>query len=147
MLTYQELHQQNHQITELANVLQSLFQDRSMVDNHIVCDLFYRFIDKVQKHLDQVDQLYSVLLSDEDQRVNNVARLFMSGEQEIKRIIGGYTRKWCNKDQGTLKVAQHEVFLADTQQVFHMILARIQDETEKLYPAVRTLRGDNLRAA
>jgi len=76
-----------------------------------------------------------------------MARLFMSGEQEIKRIIAKYTRKWCNKNHSALKVAEYEAFKHETQEVFQLILARIQDETEKLYPTVREIRGDSQNAA
>jgi len=71
---------------------------------------------------------------------NQTANNFMSGSQEIKRIMKVYVKRWCNKSSHTLSVgAQHENFVKDTDDMFEMILNRIQDETENLYPMVRQI--------
>ncbi len=147
MITFDELNEQNHKITELSNVLLYLFEDRAMCDTETVCNLFFNYMEKVKEHLNVVDHLYSKLLAANDQEVNNVANLFMSGEQEIKKIISQYTKKWCNRKTHELVIGDHQRFLDDTQEIFHMILARIQDETEKLYPLVRKTQGDTKYAA
>jgi hypothetical protein len=147
MITFDELNTQNHKITELSNVLLYLFEDRSMCDTESACNLFFKYIERVTEHLTDVDHLYAVLLTDKNQEVNNIANRFMSGEQEIKRIIAKYVKTWCNKKRQELVIADHDKFLKDTQEIFHMILARIQDETEKMYPLVREIRGDEKHAA
>ena len=147
MLTYDELNEQNHKITELSNVLVYLFKDRSMCDSETTCDLFFNFMGKVNQHLADVDHLYHGLLSDESKDVNNSANMFMSGEQELKKIISKYMKRWCNKGKHELRIRDHQEFVKDTQEVFNMVLARIQDETEKLYPLVREIRGDERVAA
>jgi hypothetical protein len=49
MITYEELNEQNHRITELSNVLHYLFKDRSMCDTGSCCELFYRYVDMVKE--------------------------------------------------------------------------------------------------
>ncbi len=147
MITFDELNTQNHKITELSNVLLYLFSDRSMCDTETACTLFFNYIEKVKDHLGVVDHLYANLLTDEDQNVNNVARLFMSGEQEIKKIISQYVKKWCKRNKHELVIRDYSKFMEDTQEVFDIVLSRIQDETEKLYPLVREIRGDSKHAA
>ena len=87
MITFDELNSQNHQITELSNVLLYLLKDRSMCDTDTACSLFFSYMDKVRDHLAVVDQLYTTLLQDQRQEVHKVANNFMSGEQEIKKIM------------------------------------------------------------
>ena len=147
MTTFDELHMQNHKLSELSNVLIYLFQDRAMCDTETACTLFYNFMDKFNEHMGLVDLLYQGLLSDKEQKVNNTARLFMSGEHELKRIIAQYTKKWCKHSRKELRVADHERFTKDTEELFQMVLSRIQDETEHLYPLVREVRGDSKTAA
>lgn len=147
MITFDELNTQNHKITELSNVLLYLFCDRAMCDTETACNLFFNYIEKVQGHLDVVDHLYANLLTDQDQNVNNVARLFMSGEQEIKKIITQYVKKWCNKTKHELIINDYDKFIDDTKEIFELVLSRIQDETEKLYPLVREIRGNSKHAA
>lgn len=147
MITFDELNRENHKLIELSNVLLYLFEDRSMCDTETVCNLFFSYIGKVKNHLEQVDHLYAGLLADGNQDVNNVARRFMSGEQEIKKLISSYVKRWCNKQNHELIIGDYNRFLEDTEGMFHMVLARVQDETEKLYPLVREIRGDKQRAA
>jgi hypothetical protein len=146
MANFDKLNTQNDELTELSNVLLYLFQDRAMCDTGTACTLFYNFMDKFSEHMGSVDRLYKGLLSDKEQKVNNTARSFMSGEQELRRIITQYTKKWCNKSRQELNVADHEHFTKDTEELFGMVLSRIQDETEHLYPLVREVSGDS-RAA
>ena len=148
MITYDDLHTQNHDITELSNVLLHLFNDRSMCDTETCCELFHRYMGKVKDHLDLVDKnLYSKLLTHEDHEKQKMARNFMSGSQEIKKIMQNYTKAWCPKSQsGLLAIADHDTFLKDTQKMFELVLERIQNETEKLYPLVRELSDKDAHA-
>lgn len=140
MITYNELNEQNHRITELSNVLRYLFKERSMCDTGSCCDLFYHYMDLVQKHIDVVDKdMYSDLLSSPDEKINNVAKNFMSGSVEIKKILKEFTKSWCKKSPASLHINDHAEFLKDTDALFDIVLQRILDETEKLYPLVRSL--------
>ena len=142
MITYDELHEQNHHITELSNVLHYLFKDRSMCDTGSCCGLFYRYVELVKEHIETVDkEMYKDLLASHDDKVNNVARNFMSGSIEVKKILKEFTHRWCpsGKNQDALYIKEHDQFLKDTDELFEIILQLIQDETEHLYPLVRSL--------
>ena len=143
MITYEELNEQNHRITELSNVLSYLFKDRSMCDTGSCCDLFYHYVDLVKKHIDLVDKdMYSDMLASPDKKINNVARNFMSGSLEVKRILKDFSRHWCpSRKNDALKIKDHEKFLKDTDALFEIVLQCILDETEHLYPLVRSLRA------
>jgi len=142
MITYKELNEQNHHITELSNILSCLFKDRSMCDNGSCCELFQRYIELVKEHIDTVDKdMYSDLLKSSDEKINNVARNFMSGSNEVKKILKGFRKKWRPAKGGeSLKIGDHEQFKKDTDEMFDIVLQRILDETEHLYPLVRSLR-------
>nr|VFK30031.1 MAG: hypothetical protein BECKMB1821G_GA0114241_10588 [Candidatus Kentron sp. MB]VFK32795.1 MAG: hypothetical protein BECKMB1821I_GA0114274_103627 [Candidatus Kentron sp. MB]VFK76549.1 MAG: hypothetical protein BECKMB1821H_GA0114242_106214 [Candidatus Kentron sp. MB] len=139
MITFDELNAQNHDITELSNVLLCLIAERPMCDTKTVCELFLQYFDRVERHLGVVDHLYPILLADRNQQANNAASNFMSGEREIKKIIVEYEKTWINKKKPELVIKSYERFLHDTQTLFHLILDRIQDETEHLYPLVRQI--------
>ncbi len=141
MITYTELNEQNHRITELTNVLNYLFKDRSMCDTHSCCDLFYHYVNLVKEHIEMVDKdMYSDLLKSPDKKINNVARNFMSGSVEIKKILKNFTKRWCpTKKNDSLHIKEHALFMKDTEELFEIVLQRILDETEHLYPLVRSL--------
>lgn len=144
MSSYEELNEQNHKITELSNVLSILIKDRSLCDSDTCCSLFYNYMDRVNAHMQDVDSnLYSHLLKNSSQDANNMANNFMSGSQEIKRIMKNYARKWCKMNKHELSIGkdQHDSFIKDTEEMFKMILNRVQDEMEHLYPMVRKIRA------
>ncbi len=148
MVTYDELHTQNHKITELTNILTRLLNDRTLCDSEVTCDLFYRYVDTVKRHLNTTDAgLYAKLLSAGDQHAGNTARKFMSGSQEIKRIFASYLKTWCEPRNRKLIIRDHDRFLRETEEMFQMVLDRIIDETEHLYPLIREITGDNVKAA
>ena len=140
MATLDELNIQNHKLTESANVLVYLLQERSMCDTETACHLLYGFLDQVDNHMKLVDSLYKDLLIDKKREVNNTAQMFMSGERELKRIISQYINKWCRKERRELRVADHQEFTRNTRELFEMVLSRIQDETEHLYPLIREVQ-------
>ena len=141
MITYDELYEQNHRITEMSNVPRYLFKERSMCDTESCCDLFYKYMELVQDHIYMVDRdMYSELLKSPDEKINNVAKNFMSGSVEVKKILRQFTKQWCaTADKHTLKIKAHEKFLKDTDELFDLVLQRILNETEHLYPLVRSL--------
>ena len=148
MITYDDLHVQNHKITELTNILNLLLKDRSLCDSEITCSLFFEYVERVKQHLDVTDSsLYARLLNNGDQQVKNTASRFMGGSKEIKRIFGDYLKKWCKLRQRELVIKQYDRFIAETDEMFQMVLDRIQDETEHLYPLIRKVTGDNRQVA
>lgn len=142
MVSYERLNQQNHKITELSNILEVLLKDRLLCDTSTCNELFYNYLKEVSNHIKEIDSnLYVDLLKHPSQDVNNIANNFMSGSKEIKRIMKRYERKWCSKSKQLLLVgAKHDQFLAETDEMFTMILNRIQDEMEHLYPLERQIR-------
>ena len=148
MITYEELYQQIHKITEISNVFLYLIEDRSMCDTQITCDLFFDYVEKVKSHLELQDiHLYSSILTDGNAEAKNVADNFMSGSIEIKRIFQKYLRKWSHPGRHQLLISNYDKFNEETQQIFDMVLNRIQDETEHLYPLIREISGDMQKVA
>ncbi len=141
MITYKNLNEQNHRITELSNVLRYLLTDRSMCDTESCCTLFHNYLTLVNEHIETVDKnMYSVLLASPDEKVNNVAKNFMSGSVEVKKILQKFSKQWCpTKNSNDLRIKEHDQFLDAINNLFDIVLQRIQDETEKLYPLVRSL--------
>lgn len=147
MVTFAELHVQNHKITELSNVFLYLIRDRAMCDTEVACDLFFDYAKKVREHIDLVDkQLCGQLIAYPDQAVNNTADRFMSGSAEIKRIFASYLKDWCSEKHKELNVGNHQRFVEETSQMFTLVLDRIQRETEHLYPLIRRLEQKDLAA-
>ncbi len=139
MISYEDLNTQNDKITELTNVLSVLLKERSLCDSETCSNIFYNYMDHVNDHLQIIDSsMYTDLLSNSSIEANNTATNFMAGSQEIKKIMSAYARRWLNKKKHALSIgAKHTLFLKETDDMFEMILDRIQDEMEKLYPMVR----------
>ena len=118
-----------------------------MCDTQVACDLFFDYARHVREHLDLVDkQLCGRLISHPDQAVKNTADRFMSGSSEIKRIFAAYLKDWCSEKHKELHILHHEKFLDETNQMFNLVLDRIQRETEHLYPLIRRLEEKALAA-
>ena len=141
MITYKDLNEQNHRITELSNVLRYLLLDRSMCDTESCCTLFSNYMSLVNEHIEVVDRnMYKDLLASPDEKVNNVARNFMSGSVEVKKILQKFNKQWCpTKGHSDLKIKDHGEFLKAIDNLFDIVLQRILDETEHLYPLARSL--------
>jgi hypothetical protein len=76
-----------------------------------------------------------------------VQAVHVGGGRRSREIISQYSMTWCKRKTHELVIGDHPRFLADTQEIFDMVLARIRDETEKLYPLVRKTQGDTEYAA
>ena len=148
MVSYEKLHQQNHKITELTNILQHLLGDRSLCDSEVTASLFFEYVNAVKEHMAVTDTaMYSKLLGSGDQKLSNVANRFIGGSREINRIFSAYLKRWCKIKRKQLVIKEYDEFMRDTQEMFDIVLDRIQDETEHLYPAVRKLTGDDREVA
>ncbi|MCP5368970.1 MAG: hypothetical protein H6906_15815 [Hyphomicrobiales bacterium] len=136
MISIDDLHRQNHEIGELAKVLNHLFSDREMCDTAIACELFDRYRDKFDRHVKRNKHIYSLLLSDGGADGAKTAHRFISGEKEVKKVFRDYTEKWCKNG---LHIFDHNTFLSDTEDMFRLVWDRIQAESEQLYPLARRL--------
>ena len=111
-----------------------------MCDTETACDVFFEYTAKVKEHIELVDrELCGQLISYPDQTVKNTADRFLSGSTEIKRIFNKYLKDWCSESKRRLTIRNHADFLAETEQMFALVLDRIQRETEHLYPLIRKL--------
>lgn len=147
MITYEDLHQQNHKITELSNALHLLLGDQSLCESEITRDLFFEYVEQVKGHLEKTDKnLYTQLLTHHEQKVRNTADRFLGGSKEIKRLFAAYLKRWCQMKSKSLAVKEHDLFIKETEEMFEMVLNRLQDETEHLYPLIRNVTGDNHHA-
>jgi len=137
MVPFDELNVQNHQIAETSKVLAKLIEDRELCDTDIVCELFMRYTDKVEAHMEfNNSHVYSVLLSNPERKVNATANKFLEGEKEVKKIFRAYMKRWCSHG---LHISNHEMFLQETREIFDLVWERIQAESEELYPLVRKI--------
>lgn len=135
MISYMELNEQNHRITELSNVLSYLINERSICDTAVSCELFFRYMNMVREHLEiEERELYQELLVDSDNDVRNIGRKFLSGSGEIKRIFNQYQKRWCKGKE--LRIRDHASFVDDTRELFSLIIRRIDDEIVHLYPTL-----------
>jgi hypothetical protein len=142
MADFATLNAQNHKITETSNVFLYLIQERSMCDTDCAKQLFFDYVGRVREHIELVDgQLCGQLMKSHDRDMKNTADRFLSGSMEIKRIFSAYLKDWCNERRGELKIANHDAFVSDTNQMFGLVLDRIERETEHLYPLVRRLEA------
>ena len=145
MISFKELNEQNQKITELSRVLNLLISDRSICDTDTTCDLFFDYIAKVKEHLDVEErELYRELLTHSDMEVKNTATKFLSGSGEIKKVFKQYVKRWCRNKQ--LRIKDHDRFIAETHEMFEMVLDRIVHETEYFYPVVRSVYGEKMAA-
>jgi hypothetical protein len=133
MITIKELHEQNHQIAELAKTLSYLFQEREMCDTSIACELFERYRDKFETHMKNNREVYSVLLNQQGSSEGKVAERFLAGEKEMKKLFKHFTHKWCEKG---LNIVNHAEFLEESSEMFELVWGRIQAENEQLYPLI-----------
>lgn len=143
MATFKQLNQQNDKITELSNMLSLLIAERSMCDLEVTSDLFFDYVDSVREHLDTEErELYQSLLLHNDPNVRNTANKFLSGSAEIKRVFNEYLKRWCKHK--ALYIKNHEQFVSESKEMFGLVLRRIEDEVEHLYPTVRQVQGKKM---
>jgi uncharacterized protein len=118
-----------------------LVKDRSMCDTDTCCSLLQRYFEQLMAHIEMVEQdLYPTLLTRGGASETNCVQNFMNGSQEIKRIVAEYRTKWCaHSASSQLSIKDHTAFVEETGQLFDMVLERLQDESEKLYPLAMDL--------
>ncbi|MCK5726850.1 MAG: hypothetical protein KAH22_08510 [Thiotrichaceae bacterium] len=136
MISLDAMHEHNHKIAEHSKVLSVLIRNRELCDTKVMCDIFFSYVDAVKEHLSiEEKNIYQPMLVHSDSEIKNTATKFMSGSMEIKRVLAQYTRRWCSKN--TLRIKNHDLFVADTEQIFEFVWNRIIDESEHLYPAYK----------
>ena len=148
MVDFAKCHEQTHKITEISNVFLYLIRERSMCDTDCARQLFFEYLSKVREHMAAVDTRFCArLIQSQDRTMVNTADRFLAGSVEIKRILAGYLKDWCNERKQELKIADHAAFVKDTNLIFGLVLDRIQREIEVIYPLIRKLEEGSGRAA
>ncbi len=145
MVSFTELHSQNHNITELSKILFQLINKRSLCDLDVTCDIFFDYITKVKAHLDLEErELYRDLLTHSEKDVTANAKKYLSGSSEIKHVLKDYLKRWCRNK--SLRIKDHEKFVKDSEEIFDLVNDRITDEVENFYPMVRKIYGTKMAA-
>jgi hypothetical protein len=140
MLMLELLSRQNHEIAELTKVLEHLIRERELCDTDIASKLFDQYVERVHEHFERNSKyVYSDLLTNEDVAVNNIAKAFMEGEREIKRLFNEFVGRWCRNG---LHIDNHGRFLTEAEDVFRLVSRRIQAEYEELYPLARRMKQE-----
>ena len=148
MVNFAKCHEQIHKITEMSNVFLYIIQERDLCDTDCARRLFFEYIDAVRNHMETVDKRFcGRLIQSQDRNMANTADRFLSGSATIKRIFASYRKDWCDERKRELKIADHAAFVRDTNQMFGLVLDRIQRETESLYPLIRELEERAERAS
>lgn len=148
MIDLNTLHEQNHKITELSNVFVHLAHDRALCDTDTACRLFFDYGKRLREHLEQVDQLVKRhLLTDTDPRTVNLARKLVADSGLLRFNCGEYLKRWSEAGKERFRIADHEAFVTETEELFALVLDRIQRETEYLYPLLRRMQSGDRRAA
>ncbi|WP_198265412.1 hypothetical protein [sulfur-oxidizing endosymbiont of Gigantopelta aegis] len=145
MISFKELNEQNHKIVERSKIILYMIQDRTICDSDVTCDLFFDLTDRIKKHMDiEERELYKNMLTHSDHGIKQTAENFLSGSAEIKRVLKQYMKRWCHSHH--LRIKDHDQFVSETEEIFEMIQVRIINETEKFYPAVRSVYGEKMVA-
>lgn len=145
MVSFTELHTQNHKITELSKVLSHIIGERSLCDTDVTCDIFFDYTTKVKAHLDLEErELYRDLLTSSDKDVKATATKYLSGSADIKRILKSYLKHWCKNKN--LRIKDHEKFVKESEDIFNLVNDRINDEVENFYPVIREAYGSKIAA-
>lgn len=92
--------------------------------------------EKVKEHLAEEDKgLYPTLLIHEDPSVKAIAWGFISGEKPLRKTFDEYTKKWLKNCDFNFTAD----FVAETNEMFDMLLARIDREDRILFPKLQEI--------
>lgn len=145
MIRIKQLNEQNFKIKELSSVLQYLIKNKEMCNAETTCDLFMDYAEQVTDHLYLEErEVYRYLLNNEDVNVRNKTKDFFSGSIEIKKVFNEYLGRWCRNKK--LRVIKHHEFIKDSEEIFNLVLNRVDAETQILYPMVEEALGEEMAA-
>ena len=145
MVSFDELNEQNHKISELTQVILYLIKERSICDSEVTCALFFDLTDKIKDQLDMEErQLYKDLLTHKEQEINDLANDYLNSSVEFKRKLKHYIKHWCHNK--SLRIKNHDDFLNKTDELFSIMLNRIVDVTGNLCPLVKKINSEKMGA-
>ena len=98
----------------------------------MMCEL----AEKVRVLLADEDKgLYPVLLIHEDPKVKSIAWGFISGEKPLRKTFNDYYKKWLKNCNFNFT----EQFITETNEVFEMLLLRVEREERILFPKLQEI--------
>jgi hypothetical protein len=148
MINLTLLHTQIHKITETSQVFLYLAENRALCDTETACRLFFDFLQQVEAHLHDVDKLVKKrLLTSQSPWAKNLAHKLIADASLLQRNLDHYLAHWTAASRNDIRIANHQDFVADSQELFGLILDRVQRETEYLFPLLRAMNGDDEAAA
>lgn len=145
MVNVTQLNEQNSKIKELSSVLHYLINNKEMCNTETTCDLFLKYAEQVTDHLYlEEKEVYRYLLNHHDAKVKNTTNDFFSGSIEIKRVFNEYLGRWCKNKR--LRVIKHKEFVKDSEEIFNLVLNRVNAETNILYPMIKDILKEDIAA-
>ncbi len=141
MTTYRQIKKHHQHIKELTYILRRLITDTSFVEMETTCNLFFSYSNKVDSYFKLVEtSVYHRMLVSSDENVKKTAYRFMAGSCGIKRLFSQYKQTWCHNKK--LRVRNHVRFVQESEDIFKLILQRINDEASHLYPVIREIEAE-----
>jgi hypothetical protein len=140
MLDLEQLHRQNRDITEIVGVFLSLAEDRVRCDSPPLCDLFFDGVQRIRAHQDLVDGLVREhLLSALDPRIRSLGSKLMAESGLLRRTFDSFMARWSGRgvSRNGSGAGVATGFLSDSEDLFGLVLDRIQRETAYLYPILQ----------
>ncbi len=138
MILYDQIKQQHKEIKELTFILKLLIEDQSFAQMETTCNLFFSYSNKVDNYFKTIEtSVYKHMLVHSDQNVKKTAYRFMAGSCGIKRIFNQYKRTWCHNKK--LRVKNYARFVQESEDIFKLIMQRINDEAIHLYPVIKEI--------
>lgn len=132
MIPLEEFEKENKEITDLCEVLSKLVQDHALRSNLVVCELFDRFMSRVNEHIAHEDRvIYGDLLAKHTPEADKLASHFLGNTQELKRICNSYKKDWCRAPHAE---EDHDQYIKDSMDIFKLVCDRIEFETNKIFP-------------
>jgi hemerythrin-like domain-containing protein len=135
-----ESYRANHaQLREMIEELRSVMtidnlkiRPNAKTAYQMVCGL----AEKVRDHLAEEDKgLYPSLLIHQDPTVKSIAWGFISGEKPLRKTFDDYHKKWLKNCDFNFT----EEFVAETNEMFAMLLSRIEREENILFPKLQEI--------
>ena len=124
---------QHREIRELVNKIKSsLLIDLLQTEPASVRYILSTLSGKLLMHLAMEDQfLYPSLMEKNDPILRATAQKFLTEMGDLVDVFKNYSQKWLRP---SLIQADPRAFIEDSNQIFHALLQRIDQEDQELYP-------------
>ncbi len=144
MIDFTTLHEQNHRITETSNVLMYLVRERALCDTATTRKVFQEALSMIDVHLRRVDRLVKKhLLAHDDPRDQNLGHKLSAESALLRHNFAVYGVDWTERQRPHMHIKDHQKFIDDTDELFNLMLDRIQRETELVYPLLKRLNDSD----